>query len=243
VPKAARNRFVLAKDESSGKPLLERIKISNLHRFKDVGKPRPAYKPRTTPYTPVPGRRERLAREADLNDFKHQLQLEDYRNEQRKRRLLDRIANAPPPLPLIERIEPPPTPPIEVKPIPKDLRFHTNTQVHQLRDYGRKFNGALNHLGPFFQKLDEQRFRVGLTEHELYILGLFKERFDNIRKHLQTIVETKEYTTREWKKISRDLKKAGAHSFAELKPRFAEHCRELIQELGEDWLFLEKNLD
>ena len=242
MPPHRRPRFVLAKNESSGASLLERIRISDPHRFDHVCKRRPAYKPRTT-YTPVPGRRESLARSAELNDFKHQLQIQDYLNEQRnqKRSLASRIERTPTPPPLIERVDDTPALPIDVKPLPEGLNFRTFKQTNLLHVYGSKFEGAVKHLGPFFEKLNEPRFRVGLTEHELWILTSFEERFNNIRKHLTTIVETKEYTNREWKKITSDLSKAGKHRFASLKPRFVEHCRELIQELGEDWLLLQKN--
>ena len=53
---------------------------------------------------------------------------------------------------------------------------------------------------------------------------------------MEEIVEKRDVTTAQWKLIDRELKKAGQHKFKQLKPRFLEHCTELVEELGTEWL-------
>lgn len=237
MPKAS--RVVFAKNESTGKSLWERIDISDPHRFDHVGKPRRVIRPRTTPYTPVPGRREELARQAARNAFKTQLEREDYTNEQRKRKLADRLTTPPPPL--TDRISSPEPLVLDIKPFPSDLHFHKNVQVNQLRDYKRKFGATATRLTPFFELLDKARASIDpQVATQLWVLG---QRFNRLYDNLTTLVEKKAISNREWKDISRDLTTVGKHSFKALKPRFVEHCQELVTELGPDWLKIAEEIE
>ena len=78
MPKA--KRFILAKDESTGVPLLQCISLGDPSHFADVGKPRRAYRPRATPYKPVAGCHEELARLQELEVVKTRLLCKDYTN-------------------------------------------------------------------------------------------------------------------------------------------------------------------
>ncbi|OCH84851.1 hypothetical protein OBBRIDRAFT_861749, partial [Obba rivulosa] len=156
VPKAF--YVVFAKDESTGRSLLEHITISDPYRFDHVGKPRSMYKPHTTPYTPVPGCCAELARQAELATFKTQLEREDYTNEQRKRKLAERLTTPPPPI--ADRIGFPDPLVLDIKPLPATLHFHTKSQVHQLHDYKHKFDATSTHLIPFFKRLGKVQSRI-----------------------------------------------------------------------------------
>ena len=231
MPKA--KRFILAKDESTGVPLLQCISLGDPSHFADVGKPRRAYRPRVMPYKPVAGCREELARLQELDVFRTCLLREDYTKEQQRKKLADRISSPPPPL--IERIAPAEeTLPVKITPIPDHLHFHTKSQVHRIRDFKRKFAGTKTHLEPFFELLDKCQDQV--PHHIREVLFRFADRFNFLYKHLEEIVEKRDVTTAQWKLIDRELKKAGQHKFKQLKPRFLEHCTELVEELGTEWL-------
>ena len=85
MPKA--KRFILAKDGSTGVPLLQCILLGDPSHFADVGKPCRAYRPRATPYKPVAGRREELARLQELEVIKTCFLSEDYTKEQQHKKL------------------------------------------------------------------------------------------------------------------------------------------------------------
>lgn len=232
------SKFVIAKNESSGKSLLERIEISDPHRFDDVAKRRVGRRGRTHPYKPVPGRRAELARLAELNAVKFQLERQDYANELRRRKLAERLTTPPP---LAARIELPEPFVPDVKPLPTSLHFKTNTQVHQLEDFKRKFNACYARLEPFFERLKKEREQIAPVVYNQ--LQVFGERFNKIFANLENIVQDKAFAAKEWNKIARDLKKLGKHSFQALKPRFVEHCKELVEELGSDWLAIADQLE
>ena len=216
---------MFAKEEPLG--LLERIDISDIHRFDHIArrKPRP---PKPSPYTPVPGRRAELARLAELRAIKKQLLNEDYTKEQQKRSLIDRLHTPPPPL--IDRIEASPLPVFEFKPTPSDLHLRTKTVVHRTRDYTRKFFGTSTRLRAIFENLDKfdlnPEVREALKERGRH----FNSVFENLEARAKELTKANK-----WKKIQKDLKAVGKISFKDLKGRFEEICNQLL-ELGDDWL-------
>ncbi|EMD39735.1 hypothetical protein CERSUDRAFT_71605 [Gelatoporia subvermispora B] len=160
-------------------------------------------------------------------------------NEQRKRKLADCLTTPSPPLTdRISFLEPPV---LDIKSFPSDLHFYKNVQVNQLRDYKCKFGVTATRLTPFFEILDKARASIDpqVATH-LWILG---QRFNRLYDNLTTLVEKSAITTHEWKDISRDLTKIGKHSFKALKPRFVEHCQELVTELGPDWLKIAEEIE
>lgn len=225
-------RFTYAKDESQPVPLRERIGWYIRPHFKDIGKPRRVFK-RVKPYEPVPGRREELARQAELAFVKNQLEHEAYAKEQHRRKLIERISSPPPPL--IDRIEPAVEPaPYEFKETPKNLHFRTNAQVSRDRDFNRKFAGTEKHIGPLFERVQTHGYLLKPEVRDRLVE--YSTRFYHLKEQLNRIVNLKEFSTAEWKKVDKDLKRAGEHKLKELKPRFVEHCEELVKELGPDWL-------
>ena len=231
MPKA--KKYILAKDESTRLPLLQRISVGDPSHFADVGKSRPVYKGRVKPYTPVAGRREELARLQELDTFKTRLLREDYQKEQQRKKLADRITSPPPPL--IDRIAPAVAAPAEEpKSLLERLHFHTHAQANRIRAYSRKFEGTSKHLEPFFALFQKRKEEV--PEETRSVLESFALRFNFLTTHLEEIVEKKDLSAAQWKTIDLELKKAGQHSFKQLKPRFLEHCTELVLELGVDWL-------
>ncbi|OCH89313.1 hypothetical protein OBBRIDRAFT_842266, partial [Obba rivulosa] len=237
VPKAF--CVVFAKDKSTGRSLFERITISDPHHFNHVGKRRPVYKPHTTLYTPVPGCRVELARQAELATFKTQLEREDYANEQRKRKLAEHLTTPFPPI--ASCISSPGPLVLNIKPLPATLHFHTKSQVHQLRDYKRKFNATSMCLTPFFERLDKVQSSIDPKIADQ--LWTFGGRFNKLYANLTAIIEEKGLSTREWKEISQDLSKVGKHSFQALKPCFVKHCQELVSKLGPNWLKIAEEIE
>lgn len=201
-----------AKNEATG--LLERISISDPHRFDHVGRPRPR-RSRPRPYEPVPGRREELARLARLDFTKDQLVKAD-----QSRSLAARLRT---PSPLIDRIEPREPVLPEFKPVP-EIRFLTKKQVGRGQVFAEKFKAVETRFRAISENLD----RLEGSHDELRSNVIDRaNRFNEIVRHWRDRLRdfTKE---KKWAKIEKDLKAFGAISFKGLKGRYVEICEQIV---------------
>ena len=224
MPKAASSRIICAKNEATG--LLERIELSDPHRFDHIGKRRSRPRKKEHPYQPVPGRREELARLAELRHTKDLLQKEEYS----RRTLAERLRTPPPPL--IDRIEP--APPIElpeIKPTPEGLHFRKKQVVSKERAFTRKLNAVATRLTAVFENTDRLR---GENE-ELRQAVLAKGRLFNDLAEILSECSQEFTEERWWAKLDRDLRAVGGISFKDLRVRYVEVCNQIVA-LGNDWL-------
>lgn len=224
MPKAPSSRVVNAKNEATG--LLERIELSDPHRFDHVGRAQRRPRDNARPYQPVPGRREELARLAELRRTKDLLQNEEYS----RRTLAERLRTPPPPL--IDRIGPVPTViPPEIKSIPEGLHFRKKKVVSKERAFTRKLNAVATRLTAILENTDRLRGEHEELREAILTLG---KRFNHLTVSLD---ERAGEITKEqrWSKLDKDLRAIGGISFKDLRNRYVEVCRQIVA-LGDDWL-------
>jgi len=213
MPKVSRKRIVLAKEEPTG--LLERIVISNPHKFDHVAKrrrlPKPVYRPLVhRPFDPIRAQEadERIKR---LRRLAHLIQ---------KRKLLDRLSDTKPPL--LERIEPR-TP--EYQPpdeLPPGLHFRKTKILRRIEEYGNIFEATVERLEPVFLKLKTAKGISSEVREKLEKMGT---EFNTLWTDLDQ--RGSKLTNKQWRYIKRDLKRIGRVSFTNLSTRFVEVCNEL----------------
>lgn len=232
VPKAPRG-FVLAKDESKPVPLVERISTHRQKFYAEVGKPHRVFNPSRHPYHPVPGRRETLARLAEQRAQERKQLITEYQEKQAKLRLELRLTTPPPPL--IDRIDTS-TPPTQYFELPPNIDFRTNTQVHRIRDFKRKFEGTRKHLEGVFTLRPDLAGKLSRETSQLILE--YDTRLQQLSQNLESDVEGKHLTTSQWKRIDRDLKKASTVRISQLRKNYKEICEALVEKCGKDWLYI-----
>ena len=213
MPKIHPNRIVYARNEPLG--LLERIVISNLHRFDEVGKPRKPYKPEVRKVIPRPFDPE-LAQQAD-EDIER-LALAAYLT--RKRNLLERLTE--PPKPLLERIGPSRAE-YTLPPPLSNIHFRCTKILERTKDYNKMFEATADRLEPIYERLEREAW--SLPPKVVAQLRAIGDGFDELYHGLEE--KAARITNKQWRLIKRDLKKVGAISFASLGSRFPDICREL----------------
>lgn len=203
MPKVPRNRTVFAKHEPAG--LLERITISDPHRFADVGKPRRVYNPPSKPLIRRPFDPE-IAREAQ-EEIERKSLLARLLQE---RRLLDRISDPKPPL--IDRIDMRAGPSFdEPKPLP-DLHFCKTKILLCVKEYNDIFGATADRLEPLYAKLELDGRKVAPETFDK--LKQLAEEFDTLYYGLEK--RARKLTNKQWRYIKRDLKRIGTVSFTNL---------------------------
>lgn len=205
-------KVVTTKNEATG--LIERISISDPHRFDHIGCPRPR-RSHPRPYEPIPGRCEELACLARLNFTKDQLVKPNQSHS-----LAARLRT---PFSLINRIEPNKPALPEFKPVP-EIRFLTKKQVGRGQVFAEKFKAVETRFRAISENLD----RLKGTHDELRSNIIDRaNRFNEIVRHwrdkLRDFMKEKK-----WAKIEKDLKAFGAISFKGLKGRYVEICEQIV---------------
>ena len=213
MPKVSRNRIVHARNEPTG--LLERITISDPHRFDSVGKPRrvnnPAHKPIIhRPYDPE------LAQQSqdDINRLSLLARLTH------ERRLLDRISEPAPPL--IERIAPAYEAP---QPLP-DVHFRKTKIIERTKNFTTMFEATATRLEPLMQKVQAFEEEEGGTIPERKQLSQMLDGLDTLYYELEA--KAPKLSNKHWRFIKRDLKRIGKVSFHDLSTRYKEIVSELV---------------
>ena len=227
MPKANPHRFI-AKNEATG--LLERIELSDPHKFDHVGRPRPrsSFNAAAHRFTPV-GHRPEVVLASELRHIQTRLERLEYL-EQQKKSLAERITTPPPPL--AERIAPREVvPPVPYQIPERRIQRHKETKRRPILNH--KFQIVEQRVRPFFEEIRRRKddIPVALYNKVQERAGQFNDLYLNWDKDLRRIDDT----PGGWHKINRDLKAVGKISLVQFRRRLVEVCKE-FEQLGDNWL-------
>lgn len=136
-----------------------------------------------------------------------------------ERRLLDRISDAPPPIPLLERIEPKQF--TFNKDIPESLRFRRSKIMLREQELGKVINATSNRLGTLQGKADVRGVKDEHNEAWLTLMANFKV----FKMTFKSKVD--KYTNKQWRLIKKDLKDVKRIKFRDLDNSWENVCAEI----------------
>lgn len=136
-----------------------------------------------------------------------------------ERRLLDRISDAPPPIPLIERIEPKRF--TFNQDIPDGLRFRRSKIILREQELGKVINATSKRLGTLQGKADARGVKDELDEGWLTLMANFK----TFKMSFES--KTDKYTNKQWRLIRKDLNAVKRIKFRDLDNSWEDVCAEI----------------
>ena len=148
-----------------------------------------------------------------------------------KSKLLDRITDAPAPLPLVERLSTPPLPHIP-PPIPDTLHFHKTKILSRIKEHMPLLEATKIRLEPLFTKLNKEDdnehygFAVRVPRDVQDTLWSWYSCLEELYADLEVIGY--KLTNAEWRKLKGALKHISKVDFTQLNTRLPDICNELV---------------
>ena len=224
MPKASKHT-IIAKDESRGS-LLERITISQPHKFDHVARRRKVKKPQYTAVVVPPSDPDTL-KEYEEEMATKRLVHELLKESRRLAKIIDKkeLDKKFPTPSLAERMELP-----EFKPTPPSVRFHKKSALLRVTEMSPMVQSILDRLRSAYEKFEQ--FSGHETEYIEQAEGLI-ERLEEI--FMDFIGHADRMTAKQWRRLRNDCKGVGKISFNDLDTRINSVVSELAALYRQGW--------